>query len=65
MHDPKLLDYEERKSVICEIVAKEIGTGNFTARAKLTVLLNDVNDNPPAFIQEEFTGSVPENAEPG
>ncbi|XP_044761456.1 cadherin-86C-like [Coccinella septempunctata] len=65
VHDPKLLDYEERKSVICEIVAKEIGTGNFTAKAKLTVLLNDVNDNAPEFLQEVFIGSVPENAVAG
>ncbi|KAL3279375.1 hypothetical protein HHI36_016885 [Cryptolaemus montrouzieri] len=62
VHDPKMLDYELRKSVTCDIVAKEIGSGNFTAKAKLTVLLNDVNDNYPEFIQEVFEGSVQENA---
>lgn len=65
VHDPKLLDYEERHSVQCFIVAKEIGSGNYTAKAKLTVILNDVNDNPPKFIQDEFVGSVQEHANYG
>ncbi|KAJ8934414.1 hypothetical protein NQ314_013455 [Rhamnusium bicolor] len=65
VHDPKLLDYEQRQSVQCYIVAKELGAGNYTAKAKLTVLLNDVNDNPPEFIQKEFHGNVQEHANIG
>ncbi|KAK9879231.1 hypothetical protein WA026_004081 [Henosepilachna vigintioctopunctata] len=60
-----MLDYEARKTVQCDIIAREIGPGNFTAKAKLIVILNDVNDNPPEFIRDEFEGSVQENAEAG
>ncbi|EEZ97721.1 cadherin-86C [Tribolium castaneum] len=62
VHDPKLLDYEKWHSVQCYIVAREVGTGNFTAQAKLEVLLNDVNDNVPEFSQEEYQGTIQENA---
>lgn len=62
VHDSKLLDYELRQYVQCYIVAKEIGTGNYTAKAKLTVVLNDVNDNPPKFIKDTFHGNVYEHS---
>ncbi|XP_076253687.1 cadherin 86C isoform X3 [Rhynchophorus ferrugineus] len=62
VHDNRLLDYEARHYVECFIVAKEIGKGNYTARAKLTVVLNDVNDNPPKFVKTEFRGTVQEHA---
>lgn len=51
-----LLDYEARKSVHCYIVARKNNTENYLARTKLTVILNDVNDNPPKFSQEEYRG---------
>lgn len=51
-----LLDYETRKSVQCYIVARKNNTENYLARTKLTVILNDVNDNPPKFSQEEYHG---------
>ncbi|CAG9859220.1 unnamed protein product [Phyllotreta striolata] len=59
------LDYDARQSVECYIVAVEHGAGNYTARAKLTVLLNDVNDNPPKFTEEEYRGKVQEHAKIG
>ncbi|XP_066139053.1 cadherin-86C [Euwallacea fornicatus] len=62
VHDNRLLDYEARRYVECYIVAKELGKGNYSARAKLTVVLRDMNDNPPQFVKSEFTGSVPEHA---
>ncbi|XP_030752142.1 cadherin-86C [Sitophilus oryzae] len=65
VHDNRLLDYEARHYVECFIVAKELGKGNYTARAKLTVVLNDVNDNPPRFVKSEFRGNVPEHAAVG
>ncbi|XP_048523425.1 cadherin-86C-like [Dendroctonus ponderosae] len=65
VHDNRLLDYEQRHYVECYVVAKELGKGNYTARAKLTVVLNDVNDNPPQFVQAEFKGNVPEHANIG
>lgn len=65
VRDPTLLDYEARKSVECELVAKELGSGNFSSVAHLVVFLNDVNDNKPSFAKEEWFASVPENAEKG
>lgn len=65
VHDNRLLDYEARHQVECYIVAKELGKGNYTARAKLNVFLIDVNDNPPQFVKSQFTGTVPEHANVG
>ncbi|XP_074033312.1 cadherin 86C [Leptinotarsa decemlineata] len=65
VHDPKLLDYESRHSVECYIVAKGVGVANYSTRAKLTVLLNDINDNPPKFTQEEYHANVQEHANVG
>lgn len=65
VRDPSLLDYETRKSVECDLVAKELGTGNFSAIAHLVVFLNDVNDNKPKFEMEEWLASILENAEKG
>lgn len=56
MKNPALLDYEERKSVQCYIVARKSNAEKYFAKAKLTVILNDVNDNPPKFSQEEYHG---------
>lgn len=65
VHNPTLLDYEARKSVECDLVAKELGSGNYSSIAHLVVLLNDVNDNKPSFSHEEYYATVPENAEKG
>ncbi|XP_050313311.1 cadherin-86C isoform X2 [Anthonomus grandis grandis] len=65
VHNNRLLDYEARHFVECYIIAKELGKGNYSTRAKLTVVLNDVNDNPPQFVKAEFTGSVAELARVG
>ncbi|KAL1491790.1 hypothetical protein ABEB36_012334 [Hypothenemus hampei] len=65
VHNNRLLDYEVRHYVECYIVAKELGKGNYTASAKLVVILNDVNDNPPHFLSSEFKGSVLEHANVG
>lgn len=65
VRNPVLLDYEARKSVECDLVAKELGSGNFSSIAHLVVVLNDVNDNKPMFAHEEWFGFVPENAEKG
>lgn len=62
VRNPTMLDYEARKSVECDLVAKELGTGNYSSIAHLVVLLNDVNDNKPQFSREEWFVSVPENA---
>lgn len=56
MKNSALLDYETRKSVQCYIVARRNINANYSAKAKLTVILNDINDNPPKFSQEEYHG---------
>lgn len=63
--DPKLLDYEMWHSVECFIIAKELGSGNYSTQAKLEVLLNDVNDNPPIFSKTEYQATIQENAPVG
>lgn len=65
VHNPMLLDYEKWHSVSCLIVAKEINNNNFTSKAKLTVHLNDVNDNSPEFTEQTYKAYVQENANIG
>lgn len=65
VRNPIMLDYEARQSVECDLVAKELGSGNLSSIAHLIVFLNDVNDNKPAFAREEWYASIPENAEEG
>ncbi|XP_060524871.1 cadherin-86C [Cylas formicarius] len=65
VHDNRLLDYEARHYVECYIVAKEIGKGNYSARSKLVVVLNDVNDNPPQFVKSPFEANIQEHAPVG
>ncbi|XP_057668019.1 cadherin-86C [Diorhabda carinulata] len=61
IRNPEYLDYEERQSVECYIIAKEVGAGNYTTKAKLTVILNDVNDNPPKFTEDKYYATVQEH----
>ncbi|XP_017777051.1 PREDICTED: cadherin-86C-like, partial [Nicrophorus vespilloides] len=63
--DNSLLDFERRRSVVCEILAKELTEGNHTASATLTVRLTDTNDNAPKFPRSEFAADIPENTQPG
>lgn len=63
VRNPILLDYETRQSVECDLVAKELGSGNYSSIAHLIVLLNDINDNKPVFTHDEWFASIPENAE--
>lgn len=67
VRDPKLLDYEKNQVVECDIVLREVQgeVYNFTSKAKLIVKINNVNDNPPRFYQEEWNGSVAENSPQG
>lgn len=49
----------------CQILAKQLGDGNDASSARLLVMLNDVNDNPPKFIQEEWHAKILENSDLG
>ncbi|XP_070545615.1 cadherin-23-like [Ptychodera flava] len=60
------LDYEERHYFFIELLAEEIRTEeNFLDNCKLTILLEDLNDNCPIFNQTEYVGDVVEHAQEG
>ncbi|XP_037974963.2 cadherin-86C [Plutella xylostella] len=66
VRDNVMLDYEARKSVIFQIVAQELGPAtNLTATANVTVYLNDVNDNPPIFLDQSYEAELLENITAG
>lgn len=64
VRDSRLLDYEERQTVQCDLVAKQLGSDN-TTYARLIVMLNDINDTPPTFVKSEWQASILENGEVG
>lgn len=65
VRDSQLLDYEARQSVQCKILAKQLGSDNNTMSSLLVVTLNDVNDNPPIFLQPSWHASIFEGSEAG
>ncbi|XP_045529301.1 cadherin-86C isoform X2 [Pieris brassicae] len=66
VRDNTMLDFEARKSVICQILAQELGPAtNLSATANVTVYLNDVNDNAPVFLALSYEVELPENITAG
>lgn len=66
VRDPTYLDYETRRTVICKIATKEVeDPDNYVTEVPLTVHLNDINDNPPVFKQNEWRGEISEGADIG
>lgn len=64
VRDPTYLDYEVRRTVTCKIAAKEVeDPDNYVTEVPLTVYLNDINDNPPVFKQNEWNGEISEGAD--
>ncbi|XP_030564312.1 cadherin-86C [Drosophila novamexicana] len=62
VRDNSWLDYEQRQSVQFNILAQELGPAtNLSAMVKVTVYINDVNDNTPVFDQPSYTVELPEN----
>ncbi|XP_064554419.1 cadherin-86C isoform X2 [Drosophila montana] len=62
VRDNSWLDYEQRQSVQFNILAQELGPAtNLSAMVKVTVYINDVNDNTPVFEQPSYTVELPEN----
>lgn len=56
------LDRETRDtySVLCRV--HDQGTPQRFADANITIIITDVNDNPPVFSVTAYTGSVQENS---
>ena len=58
------LDREEQPRVSLKILATDDGVPQRTAVATLTVVIEDINDNPPKFLKDYVT-IVYENSPPG
>ncbi|RXG69291.1 Cadherin-related tumor suppressor [Armadillidium vulgare] len=59
------LDYDTVKEYRLNITAHDLAFEPQYATAVLTVLLTDVNDNPPRFDKDEYKAYIPENSEIG
>ena len=58
----KPLDYETSRSHIFVVVAKDGGIPVLTGTARVEVTLQNVNDNPPRFLQSMYNEYVTEDA---
>ncbi|KAM6933327.1 protocadherin Fat 4-like [Xenentodon cancila] len=59
------LDFEKESTYNFYIRASDGGWISNSATVNVTVVVVDVNDNPPVFSSSEYTISVPENSEIG
>ncbi|KAK3929465.1 Cadherin-related tumor suppressor [Frankliniella fusca] len=59
------LDYDTMPEHHLNISATDLGLDARSATASLTVMLTDINDNPPVFNQTTYQASIPENSRPG
>ena len=59
------LDRETYAQFSLTIQAKDSGVPSLSASAVVTVIVDDVNDNAPAFSQRMFYGSIREDASTG
>ncbi|CAB0008571.1 unnamed protein product [Nesidiocoris tenuis] len=60
----KELDYDSVKEYKLNITANDLGFEPRIAKAMLTVILTDINDNPPTFNQTSYDAYLPENSPP-
>lgn len=61
----KELDYETHVVHELKIVATDGGSPPLTGEARLRVVVEDANDNPPRFEQDRYATSISGNAGPG
>lgn len=60
------LDYEEMQLIVVSVVASDMGTPSLSSLANVTVIILDVNDNPPNLILiPDTTITVNESVEIG
>ncbi|CAG5117379.1 unnamed protein product, partial [Candidula unifasciata] len=57
----QVLDHEEKAIYELVVVAKDKGSIPISSSVTVTILIGDVNDNPPQFIKPYFEMSVQEN----
>lgn len=58
------LDRETVPKYVLTISAKDRGRPTREARCNLTVIVMDINDNAPTFVQNQYSGSIPHNGFP-
>jgi len=56
------LDYEAQRRFEIEITAQDATAATLSVRKNFTVMVTDVNDNPPVFEDQLYTASVNEDA---
>ena len=62
----KDLDHENNPSYTFTVLASDLGeTLSLTSTTTVTVVVSDINDNPPRFLEQHYFGSVQENNPPG
>ncbi|XP_076842519.1 cadherin-related family member 2 [Brachyhypopomus gauderio] len=59
--NPVDIDYEEKKTMIVEVIAEDALIDRFVSTATVTIHINDVNDNFPQFAEEVYELSVHEH----
>ncbi|KAM5148803.1 cadherin EGF LAG seven-pass G-type receptor 3 [Mantella aurantiaca] len=58
------LDYEDQMTYTLAVVAKDNGIPEKSDTAYVEIIVNDVNDNAPQFINSQYHGIVSEDAPP-
>ena len=56
------LDRESQSIYNLQLVAEDFGTPSLSSSTNITVIITDVNDNAPMFLQDSITVIVPENS---
>ncbi|CAI8026957.1 Protocadherin Fat 4 [Geodia barretti] len=56
------LDFEREHNYTFFVVATDNGDPPLSNSSEVTVIVTDLNDNPPLFASDTYTTSVPENA---
>ena len=64
----QILDFERIKEVVFHVRAHTLPVGvpgqDRTSEARITIKLQDINDNPPVFQQPYYEISIPESMLP-
>ncbi|KAM9376006.1 LOW QUALITY PROTEIN: uncharacterized protein KZ484_008497 [Pholidichthys leucotaenia] len=61
----QLLDREQQSQYDVTIVAKDTGEPSLTSDKNIIIVLSDVNDNSPEFLENPYTFYITENNNPG
>lgn len=62
----KDLDHEDHPSYIFTVVASDRGENlQFSGTTTVTIVVEDVNDNPPRFLEQQYGATVKESDSPG